>query len=107
MNTRRTTSWQTPVRLVAAAAAVAAITLPITARTQVDSSATEIYQQERANCLAGRTNQSRADCLYEARSVLRDRRAGELEPTETNYSTAASTGSEGSADALPPRADRH
>lgn len=103
MNMRRSTSWRTPVRAIAAAATVVAIVLPITAQTQT---ATEIYQQERANCLAGKTQQSQADCLYEARSVLRDRRAGELQPSESN-AVAAPSGDTGSADALPPRADRH
>lgn len=103
MNMRRFTSWQTPVRATVAAATVVAIVLPITAQTQT---ATEIYQQERANCLAGKTIQSRADCLYEARSVLRDRRAGELEPTDTNAVATPSSDTSG-ADALPPRADRH
>jgi len=102
MDIRRLISWQTPVRATVAAAAATAIVLPITAQTQ---SANEIYQQERANCLAGRTNQSRADCLYEARSVLRDRQAGGLDPGASNAAMAPSTES-GSADALPPRADR-
>jgi hypothetical protein len=103
MNIRRFTSWQTPVRAAVAAATVVAIVLPITAQTQ---SATEIYRQERADCLAGRTSQSQADCLYEARSALRDRRAGELEPSEMNGSAVAPYSGSGSADALPPRADR-
>lgn len=104
MNIRRFTSWQTPVRATVAAAAVVAIVLPITAQTQ---SATELYQQERADCLAGRTHQSQADCLYEARSVLRDRRAGELEPSEMgNGNAIAPSANTGSVDALPPRADR-
>ncbi|MGM9485548.1 hypothetical protein ACS5PN_30445 [Roseateles sp. NT4] len=103
MNMRRFTSWQTPVRTAVAAAAVVAIVLPITAQTQT---ATEIYQQERANCLAGKTQQSQADCLYEARSALRDRRAGGLEPGESN-ATAMPSSNPDSTDALPPRADRH
>ncbi|WP_457325051.1 hypothetical protein [Roseateles sp. P5_E11] len=103
MSIRRFTSWQTPVRTVVAAAAVVAIVLPITAQTQ---SATEIYQQERANCLSGNTIQSRSDCLYEARSVLRDRRAGDLEPGDAN-AVATPSGNTGSMDALPARADRH
>ena len=103
MSIRRFISWQTPVRATVAAAAVVAIVLPITAQTQ---SATEIYQQERANCLAGKTQQSQADCLYEARSVLRDRRAGELEPSEVNTASVNPSGEAGSMDALPPRADR-
>lgn len=102
MDIARLVSRQTPVRVAAAVAAAAAIVLPITAQTQ---SATEIYQQERADCLAGRTHQSRADCLYEARSVLRDRRAGGLEPGESNAAIPPSSEA-GSADALPPRADR-
>jgi hypothetical protein len=110
MSKPRFTSWQTPVRVVTAVAAVAAIALPLTARTQADASATQLYQQERADCMAGRTTQSRADCLYEARSVLRDRRAGALEPGDTASDTslaATSSYDTGSADELPPRADRN
>lgn len=103
MNIRRLNSWQTPIRAAVAAATVVAIVLPITARTQT---ATEIYRQDRANCLSGQTSQSRADCLYEARSALRDRRAGELEPTDTSVAATPSGDTTGSADALPPRADR-
>lgn len=107
MNIRRFTSSQTPTRLIATAAAVAAIALPLTARTQADASAMQIYQQDRANCLAGKTSESRADCLYEARSALRDRRAGSnLEPGDLN-STAATSGSAYRSGALPPRADRN
>ena len=36
------------------------------------------YKQDVADCKAGRTNQSLHDCLYEARSVLRDTRNGHL-----------------------------
>ena len=114
MSMPRFTSWQTPVRIVTAIAAVAAVALPLTARTQADASATELYEKERADCMAGRTTQSRADCLYEARSVLRDRRAGELEPSDTaSYSNsdtgmaAAPAENLASADELPPRADRN
>jgi len=96
MNTRRLMAWLTPV---AAAAAV----LPLTAQTQT---ANEIYRQERADCLAGRTAQSQADCLHEARSALRDRRAGALEPGATSAAMPTSGDVDGSADALPPRADR-
>lgn len=102
MNLRRFTSWQTPVRATVAAAAVVAIVLPITAQTQ---SANEIYRQERADCVAGRTHQSQTDCLNEARSVLRDRLGGGLEPGESNAAVVPSADA-GSADALPPRADR-
>ncbi len=103
MNIRRFLSGPTPVRAAVAVATVAAIVLPLTARTQT---ATEIYHQERANCLAGKTQQSQADCLYEARSVLRDRRAGGLEPGEST-TMATPPADAGSTDALPPRADRH
>lgn len=97
---------QTPVRAMAAAAAVVAIVLPISAQTQTDASATQIYQQERADCLAGRTSQSKADCLYEARSALRDRRSGGLEPGESPALASPAYDSGGSS-TLPPRADRH
>jgi len=91
------------IRLIVAAATTAAVVLPLTAHTQ---SANELYQQERADCLAGRTSQSQADCLYEARSALRDRRAGGLEPGASSAIGSPSNDSTGSTDALPPRADR-
>ncbi|HEY9107905.1 MAG TPA: hypothetical protein VIN58_14585 [Roseateles sp.] len=99
----RLMSRQLPVRAIIAAATTAAIVLPITAQTQ---SANELYQQERADCLAGRTSQSQADCLYEARSALRDRRAGGLEPGASGPITAPMHHDAGSTDALPARADR-
>jgi len=91
------------LRLIVAAATTAAIVLPIAAQTQ---NANQLYQQERADCLAGRTSQSQADCLYEARSALRDRRAGGLEPGASSATGSPSSDTPGSTDALPPRADR-
>jgi len=41
------------------------------------------YQQDRAECMKGQTNQSREDCLYEARSVLRDAEKGTLDDGKT------------------------
>ena len=79
------------LRLIVAAATTAAIVLPIAAQTQ---NANQLYQQERA------------DCLYEARSALRDRRAGGLEPGASSATGSPSSDTPGSTDALPPRADR-
>jgi hypothetical protein len=41
------------------------------------------YRQDVADCNAGRTNQSLHDCLYEARSALRDTRNGQLQSEGT------------------------
>ena len=59
---------------LAALAAVACSSAPLQARAQ---DADPMYRDARAACTAGRLTQSRADCLYEARSVLRDLRRGE------------------------------
>lgn len=100
MNIRRFAS------ILAATAAVAAIAVPITAKTQSEPTAMQTYQQERADCLAGRTQQSQADCLYEARSVLRDSRGGNYAVSDA--AMAAQSGDAASnSDALPPRADRN
>lgn len=126
MNMRQIAT-STPVRLAAIAAAAVAITLPTIAQTD-GASANELYQQDRAACMAGQTNQSQADCLYEARSALRDRRAGnpELSPdipnnaapvvaqanttsrsTTTDGGTMSSDTSTSSDGSLAPRADRN
>jgi hypothetical protein len=107
MNIRRFTSSQTPLRVIATIATVAAVTLPLTARTQADTSALQAYRQDRADCLAGKTSESQADCLYEARSVLRDRRAGShLDPGDLNAVRTSSSSVQDSG-GLAPKADRH
>ncbi len=42
------------------------------------SSAAATYQKDRADCMAGNTNQSRHDCLYEAQSAYNEARSGKL-----------------------------
>jgi hypothetical protein len=113
MNIRRSPVWSSTFRIVTAAAAAAVIALPLTAQTQEEAaSARQVYRQDRADCLAGRTTQSRADCLYEARSALRDRLHGDPQLDDANEGNAgASSGARfgESADTapLPPRADRN
>jgi hypothetical protein len=43
------------------------------------------YQQERAACLSGQTNQSREDCLREAAAALADGKRGQLDDVGVNY----------------------
>jgi hypothetical protein len=43
------------------------------------------YQQERAACLSGQTNQSREDCLREAGAALADAKRGKLDDVGVNY----------------------
>jgi hypothetical protein len=44
-----------------------------------DPNPTATFQRERAACLEGRTQQSQADCLKEARNALADKRRGVLD----------------------------
>jgi hypothetical protein len=74
-------------RRCAAALAVAALASPLLANAATGDAkaARDTYRQDRAACMAGNTNgQSRADCLYEARSVLRDARRGKLQAADTD-----------------------
>lgn len=61
--------------LLAAAGLVLAAALPAAAATRA-AAADASYRAEVAACKAGPKNQSVDDCLYEARSAQRDRRAG-------------------------------
>lgn len=40
----------------------------------------QTYNREKAECMVGRPGQTQADCLYEARSVLRDSLANKPQP---------------------------
>jgi hypothetical protein len=53
------------------------------------STADADYQRERAACLEGRTQQSQADCLKEARNAAADKRRGLLESGITEQQLAA------------------
>jgi hypothetical protein len=57
----------------------AALLLAPAAYAESSSAAMATYKQDVADCNAGRTNQSLHDCLYEARSALRDTRNGRLQ----------------------------
>lgn len=102
-----------PSRLISTAAAAATLLIGASALAQREdaASARQIFEQDRAACMAGQTQQSRADCLYEARSALRDRLAGGIgtdDAGSTGGSMTASTGSASSdADMRAPRADRN
>jgi len=49
------------------------------------SSAQAIYQQDRAACLSGQTNQDRATCLREAGAALQEARRGGLDDRQGEY----------------------
>lgn len=46
---------------------------------------TSRYQQERATCLAGQTNQDRETCLREAGAALQEARRGALAGAQANF----------------------
>jgi hypothetical protein len=69
-------------RSAAAALAVATLAAPMLAQAQDDGSPQATYRQERAECMAGRTTQSRALCLYDAGLALEAAREGRLEVTD-------------------------
>lgn len=56
---------------------VAAMLLPTWAQAETPQQA---YNREKAACMAGRPGQTQTDCLYEARSVLRDALAKKPQP---------------------------
>ena len=49
------------------------------------SSAQAIYQQDRAACLSGQTNQDRATCLREAGAAFQEARRGGLDDRRAEY----------------------
>lgn len=49
------------------------------------SSAQSIYQQDRAACMSGQTNQDRATCLREAGAALQEARRGGLDDRQGEY----------------------
>ncbi len=49
------------------------------------SSAQRIYQQDRAACMSGQTNQDRATCLREAGAALQEARRGGLDDRQSEY----------------------
>ena len=68
------------IRHHAAVLAIVAAGVPTAAMAQPDSvTPRQHFKEDRAACMAGRTTQGLASCLYEARSVLRDRLQGKLE----------------------------
>lgn len=74
-----------PVLLLAAAAAISAITLVLNPAEAADLSPAARYQQERAACLNGQSNQDRATCLKEAGAAFAEAKRGGL----TSAATAA------------------
>lgn len=72
----RSSSTSSLARAALAALAVAAMGAPLVAQAQSELSPQATYRQDRANCLAGRTTQPRALCLYDARLALEAARDG-------------------------------
>ena len=72
-----TTSTSFVIRLASIAAGIAALSAPLAANAHLrNSNAQQLYQEALSACNAGQRTQSRADCMNEARSVLRDAREG-------------------------------
>jgi len=69
-----------------AASYAAALLLAGTAGTALaapaSAEATQLYRQTAADCRAGRTQQSQADCLREAGAALQETRRGHLQSTD-------------------------
>ena len=68
----------TPFIRQAVAAVSAALLMAPAAFAAAPSQAKAQYEKDRAACLAGKTNQSQHDCLYEAQSVYNEARSGKL-----------------------------
>ncbi len=64
----------------------AALLLPAWVQAQTPQ---QTYRRDVAECAAGRPGQSKADCLYEARSVLRDALARKPQPDSSPQALAA------------------
>ena len=75
----RSTFVRSMARGAVAAVALAALASPLLAQTPDAVSPAATYRQQRADCMAGRTTQSRALCLYDARLALEAAREGRLE----------------------------
>lgn len=84
MQAVRKHSARSLARSAVAALALAALGAPLLAQAQGASSPQATYRKERADCMAGRTTQSRALCLYDARLALEAARAGRLEVADDN-----------------------
>lgn len=61
-----------------ALAAVTLTTVSIAADRVAASGAQSLYQQDRAACMSGASNQDRATCLREAAAALQESKAGNL-----------------------------
>jgi hypothetical protein len=86
------TTFAATARRAAAALAVAALGAPLLVQAQADTSPQDTYRQDRAECMAGRTTQSRTLCLYDARLALEAAKDGRLmavDPAELERNSLA------------------
>lgn len=67
-------------------ALAAALSLPLCALAETPQ---QTYRRDVAECKIGRAGQTQADCLYEARSVLRDALAKKPQPDTSPETLAA------------------
>ena len=64
------------IRLAGVAVAMASMALPLAAQARSDTNAQQLYRDALSACNGSERTQSRADCMNEARSVLRDAKEG-------------------------------
>jgi hypothetical protein len=86
------TTLAATARRAAAALAVAALGAPLLVQAQAESSPQDTYRADRAECMAGRTTQSRTLCLYDARLAFEAAKEGRLQavdPVELERNTLA------------------
>jgi len=78
-----------PNRSLGVALCAVGVFLGATAAAAADSgrlsSAQRVYQQDRAACMSGQTNQDRATCLREAGAALQEARRGGLDDRQAEY----------------------
>ena len=86
MNTRQGRTTPRPIwAVLALTAALGCTSAWAGGKTSPSENAKQRYEQERAACLNGQTNQSRHDCLREAGAALHDANKGKLDDVGEDY----------------------